>query len=154
MHYFDIYGWLTTTVDPKRCTEVAPPPEVLVAPMKWLWTDFEWIARPYVDYSNVVSEPSVPQVKPYDWYIDVGPLFDRFGSAKMNVLTCADVGVQAMIKDIQIRKWIDLKLPEIQQSLAYIGSKVPAVTPALQTSILTNKVTDAENLALRKLYFS
>jgi len=72
----------------------------------------------------------------------------------MAVLTSADVGVQAILKDTQIRKWLDLKLPEVAQSIAYVGSKVPAVTPALQQSILNTPVQDAENLALRKLYFN
>lgn len=98
--------------------------------------------------------PPTPTEPEWAWYMDIGPFFDRFGAAKMAVLTSADVGVQAIIKDVQIRKWLDLKLPEVAQSLAYVGSKVPAVDVALQSSILTTPVADAENLALRKLYFS
>jgi hypothetical protein len=99
--------------------------------------------------------PESPQPSPvWAWYIDIGPFFDRFGPAKMAVLTSNDAGVQAILKDTQIRKWLDLKLPEVAQSVAYVGSKVPAVTPALQQSILNTPVQDAENLALRKLYFN
>lgn len=98
----------------------------------------------------VVVPPVTPEWK---WYIDIGPFFDRFGAAKMAVLTSADAGVQAIIKDVQIRKWLDLKLPEVAQSLAYVGSKVAAVTPAVQTAVLTTPVAAAENLALRRLYF-
>ena len=92
--------------------------------------------------------------KPWEWLIDIGPFFDRFGAAKMAVLTSSDLGVQAILKDTQVRKWLDLKLPEIASSVAYVGTKVPAVTQELQQSILNTPVAETENLALRKLYFS
>ena len=99
-------------------------------------------------------EPPAPAAPEWEWYIDVGPFFDRFGAAKMSVLTSADVGVQAIIKDTQIRKWLDLRLPEIAQSVQYIASKVPALTAELQDQIVNTKPAEHENLALRKLYFS
>ena len=95
-----------------------------------------------------------PEPKACEWLIDIGPFFDRFGSAKMAVLTSSDVGVQAILKDTQVRKWLDLKLPEIASAVAYIGTKVPALTANLQQSILNTPVEEKENLALRKLYFS
>ena len=101
--------------------------------------------------------PNVPTPEPasvWEWLIDIGPFFDRFGTAKMAVLTSSDVGVQAIIKDTQVRKWLDLKLPEIASAVAYIGTKVPALTAELQQSILNTPVEEKENLALRKLYFS
>lgn len=102
-----------------------------------------------------VDAPAQPQPAPvWEWLIDIGPFFDRFGAAKMAVLTSADSGVQAVLKDTQIRKWLDLKLPEVAQSVAYVGTKVPAVTAELQDTILNTPVAPAENLALRKLYFS
>ena len=102
-----------------------------------------------------VDAPAQPQPAPaWAWLIDIGPFFDRFGAAKMAVLTSAEPGVQAIIKDTQIRKWLDLKLPEVAQSVAYVGTKVPAVTAAIQDAILNTPVSQAENLALRKLYFS
>lgn len=88
------------------------------------------------------------------WLIDIGPFFDRFGAAKMAVLTSADAGVKAILADTQVRKWIDLQRADVAQSIAYIASVVAAVTPALQTAILTTPVTPDENQALRKLYFS
>lgn len=110
------------------------------------------------DGSNFVAPeiPVMPEPEPpvWQWYIDIGPFFDRFGATKMAVLTSADSGVQAILKDLQIRKWLDLKLPEVAQSLAYVGEKVPGVNAELQTAILTTPVSDNENLALRKLYFS
>lgn len=93
-------------------------------------------------------------VNPTAWLIDIGPFFDRFGAAKMAVLTSADAGVKAILADTQVRKWIDLQRADVAQSIAYIASVVAAVTPALQTAILTTPVTPDENQALRKLYFS
>lgn len=88
------------------------------------------------------------------WFIDIGPFYDRFGAAKMAVLTSTDAGVKAILSDVQIRKWIDLQRADVASSLAYIGSVVAALTPAIQTAILTTPVAPDENLALRKLYFS
>ena len=99
-------------------------------------------------------EPPAPPAPVWEWYIDIGPFFDRFGAAKMAVLTSADVGVQAVLKDTQVRKWLDLRLPEIKQSVQYIASKVPALTAELQDQIVNTKPEERENLALRKLYFS
>ena len=96
------------------------------------------------------QEPS----QPWEWFIDIGPFFDRFGAAKMAVLASSDAGVQAIIKDTQVRKWLDLKHPDAASSIAYIGTKVPALTAELQSAILNTPVEEKENLALRKLYFS
>ena len=102
-----------------------------------------------------VDAPAQPQPSPaWEWLIDIGPFFDRFGPAKMAVLTSSDIGVQAILKDTQVRKWLDLKLPEIASAVAYIGTKVPALTAERQQSILNTPVEETENLALRKLYFS
>ena len=102
-----------------------------------------------------VTDTLTPQPAPaWEWLIDIGSFFDRFGAAKMAVLTSSDVGVQAILKDTQVRKWLDLKLPEIASAVAYIGTKVPALTAKLQQSILNTPVAETENLALRKLYFS
>ena len=106
------------------------------------------------NYRQVLDTPVQVPAQPWEWLIDIGPFFDRFGPAKMAVLTSSDVGVQAIIKDTQVRKWLDLKLPEIASAVAYIGTKVPALTAELQQSILNTPVEEKENLALRKLYFS
>ena len=105
-------------------------------------------------WPEAVQEPIQQTLSPWEWFIDIGPFFDRFGAAKMAVLTSSDVGVQAILKDTQVRKWLDLKLPEIASAVAYIGTKVPALTAKLQQSILNTPVEEEENLALRKLYFS
>ena len=99
-------------------------------------------------------QPEPTPAPEWEWYIDIGPFFDRFGAAKMAVLTSADVGVQAILKDTQVRKWLDLRLPEIEQSVQYLASKVPELTTELQDQIVNTKPAEHENLALRKLYFS
>ena len=109
----------------------------------------------YVDgVGTAPAQPVSPApIDPCEWLIDIGPFYDRFGSSKMAVLTSADAGVKAILSDVSIRKWLDLKRPDVASSLAYIGSKVPAVDATLQTAILTTPVAHEENLALRKLYF-
>ena len=102
----------------------------------------------------VPDTPAPAPVNQTEWLIDIGPFFDRFGAAKMAVLTSADAGVKAILADLQVRKWIDLKRADVATGLQYVGGAVPAVTPAVQSTILTTPVADAENLVLRKLYFS
>ena len=106
------------------------------------------------NYRQVPNTSDQVPAPAWEWLIDIGPFFDRFGPAKMAVLTSSDVGVQAILKDTQVRKWLDLKLPEIASAVAYVGTKVPSVTQELQQSILNTPVEEKENLALRKLYFS
>lgn len=109
-------------------------------------------------YSNgVFAAPVAPTppvvVDPCEWLIDIGPFFDRFGAAKLAVLTSTDATVKAILQDIQVRKWIDLKRADVASSLAYVGTKVPSVDATLQASILSTPVVAEENRALRKLYF-
>jgi hypothetical protein len=98
--------------------------------------------------------PTVPPAPEWEWYINLGPFYDRFGPAKMAVLTSTDPMVVAIRADVAVRAWVDLKRADVAQSLGYIASVVPALTPAIITAILTTPVALAENLALRKDYFS
>lgn len=148
MYAYDNYGWFTPGEIPGRMTDVEPPVETET--LRANWTGEAWVLREYVAPPPMPAPPAAP----YAWLIDVGPFFDRFGSAKMAVLTSADAGVRGILADLQPRKWIDLKRVDVAEGLAYVGSKVASVTPELQESILSLPVTDAENLALRKLYFS
>lgn len=91
---------------------------------------------------------------PCEWLIDKGPFFDRFGAAKMTVLTSNDAVIKAILLDIGARHWIDLKRADVASSLAYVGTKVPAVDATLQAAILNTPVAPVDNLALRKLYFA
>ena len=101
------------------------------------------------DYTLLPDEPVPTQVDPYLWLIDIGPYMDRFGATKMAVLTSTDVAVRAIIQDMMARKYIDLQRADVVQGLAYIGSVVLSVTPALQTAIRTTPVATSENIWLR-----
>lgn len=85
----------------------------------------------------------------FAYLIDIGPYFDRFGVAKLPVLACADNVVQAIVRDVSVRKWIDLKRPEVAQALAYITTKVPEVTPEIVQAVLAYPVLPQENAVLR-----
>ena len=119
--------------------------------------DAGWIAcdnaGPGYTYNGTVFTVPTAALPAWHWYIDVGPFYDRFGAAKMAVLTSVDAGVMAIRSDLSVRKWVDLQRADVASSLAYVGSKVPSVTALLQTSILTTVPTPFENLALRKSYF-
>lgn len=99
------------------------------------------------------AAPPPPAPPVWEWYIDKGPFFDRFGAAKMAVLTSTDSTIKALLADINNRHWIDLQRTDVAQAVGYIGSVIPAVNATLQASILTSPVTETENLALRKLFF-
>ena len=116
--------------------------------------DAEFVTRYHSgDFTEVIETPPVV-VDPCEWLIDKGPFFDRFGAAKMTVLTSNDAVIKAILLDIGARHWIDLKRPDVATSLAYVGSVVPAVDATLQAAILTTPVAAADNLALRKMFFS
>ena len=103
----------------------------------------------------VTPEPPPPTPSPTDWLIDVGPFFDRFAGAKMALLTSANATVQALVKDLQVRKWIDLQRADVASGIdALIALGVPGMTAELKTAILTTLPTAEENFALRKVYFS
>lgn len=96
----------------------------------------------------------IPTAKPYEWHIDIGPFFDRFGASKLAVLTSADPVVQAIVKDCQVRKWIDLRLPSVSDGLdALIACGVPGVDSALKDTILNTPVAPPESSALRATYY-
>ena len=97
--------------------------------------------------------PVPPVANPTEWLMDVGPFFDRFGAAKMPVLASQDTTVRALVTDLQVRKWIDLKRPDVAQGIDLLISK-SLVAPAAKAAILTTPVDALENLALRKNYFA
>lgn len=104
---------------------------------------------------RAAAEQPQPPADPCAWLIDVGPFFDRFGAAKLAVLSSADATVQAIVKDSQVRKWIDLQHPAVAQGIdALIALAVPGVDAAMKAIILETPVAPAEQSALRKVYFS
>lgn len=115
--------------------------------------DYDFVNTHYPNDFELVVDPVIEINEPYEWFIDIGPFFDRFGATKMAILTSTDAGVKAILADIQVRKWIDLKRADVASALDYIMTKVPSVTDATKSYVLDTPVTAEENLALRKLYF-
>lgn len=109
----------------------------------------------YANGTFVTPEPPPAAPSPTDWLIDVGPFFDRFAGAKMPLLMSTNATVQALVKDLQVRKWIDLQRPDVATGIdALIALGVPGMTAELKTAILTTPPTAEENFALKKVYFS
>ena len=98
---------------------------------------------------------SLPSVNKTEWIIDIGPFFDRFKTAKMPLLLSTNATVKALLADIQVRKWIDLKRPDVAAAIdALIALGVTNMNTELKNEILDTPVTADENLALRKQFFS
>ena len=120
-----------------------------------IMADLEFVTEHYPDDFTEVIETPLVVVDPCEWLIDIGPFFDRFGAAKMNILASANATVQALVRDLQIRKWVDLQRADVTAGIdALIALGVAGVDGALKTAVLTTPVAAAENEALRKVYFS
>lgn len=131
---------------------------------------------PYVDvtslsvgpgftYNNGIFEAPVqqtyipPELPDTSNLIDIGPFFDRFDhytpGTKLAVLSSTDVVVQAIIKDVQSRKWVTLNRPDVSVAIdILIGKGINGVDSTLKNYIINTPVSAEENLALRKVYFS
>lgn len=110
-------------------------------------------------------EPTAPEPAPsvWAWYIDLGPFTDRLGAGSAAIDLSTEPGVIAVRSDFARRKWIDLKDPRVIAALWYLAGQPhpvlgtlasPVLSAATVTSALSTPVALAENLALRKLYFS
>lgn len=110
----------------------------------------EWVGSAWV----VLDKPP-PEPPEYEWFIDIGPFFDRFKDAKLQVLTFTHPFVVALVKDTQARKWIDLKRSDVAVGLnAMLALGVPQLTTELIQEILNTPVSEEENFALKKLFFN
>jgi hypothetical protein len=105
------------------------------------------------DYT-LIPDPVAPPPF-YQWYLDLGSYYDRFGAAKLLVLSSADAIVKAAISDASIRNYIDLQRTEVQAVVTYMsGVAVPGlgtiaaqlITPAEATTILTTVPDSSEQL--------
>ena len=74
----------------------------------------------------------------YFW-LDIGPFFDRIGPKRLQVMASADPAVKAVVDDAKMRKYIDIKRPDVAYGLDLI------VTAGLITEadkqLLLNPVT-------------
>lgn len=117
MHYFDTYGWLSLAEIPGRSTDVDPcdvPAERVVGQP---WPNFvgeSWVLMPYADPPAPPAPPPAPRL------ITVGAFFDRFGPLKWQILADQSPLVQAVIRDAQVRRHIDLSNPDLPGGLAIL----------------------------------
>jgi hypothetical protein len=152
MNYsFTNEGWYSSTPIQDRTTSIPLPQEPLQNGYGWNFTGYQWIQQ------KLIPDVVIPstQSNPTEFLIDVGPFFDRFGAAKMSILTSQNATVRAIVQDLQVRKWVDLKRPDVSLGIdALIQLGVVGITPALKNKVLTDIVTSEENLALRKMFFS
>lgn len=99
-----------------------------------------WIDRGYQCVDDALCNPgdawdgtSFTHDSPEDadtWLIGIGAFYDRFGAQKIPILASDDAVVQALVKDAQVRKYIDLKRSDLPQMLDIIISKGFAIDKA------------------------
>ena len=98
-----------------------------------------------VDYDHTEWYPDNMQqpVDPDRWKVYVGSFFDRFGSAKLAILSDPDPVVQAVIKDASVRNYIDLlgRRDELLQVIGLLNLKGHAVDA---TAVLDLEPTEDE----------
>lgn len=93
-----------------------------------------------------------PEPEPITWgnapaeyyWLEVGSFYDRFGPAKIAVLASPDATVQALVRDTQVRKYIDLQRPDVAQFVGYLSTVVDEVTPEVAAAVLAPPTTDDE----------
>jgi len=126
-----------------------PTGTVLVASTEFMFNNY-----PEGRYRVLEEANSIDSTPIWSTFIDIGSFYDRFGEVKLAILMSTDPVVKAILADLSIRKWLDLSRPDVLASLEYIGSKVPELTNELILSVINTPVSEQENLALRKTYFS
>ena len=96
------------------------------------WGGMEFATHDHVVQADPPVEPVAIDYQPEDWYIGVGPFYDRFGAYKLAILASADPLVQAIIKDSSVRRYLDLKgrRSELLQVIGLLQSKGFAVSTA------------------------
>ena len=126
-----------TTGDVVEYNTPLPQPEHLTADWRLEEISFA-VAAPDV-------EPEPTPVDPALWRIDVGSFFDRFGEAKLAILSSDNTVVKAMIMDASVRKYISLveRKDELTQMLGLLQTLVPGISLDV-AAILETEPTDAE----------
>ena len=104
-------------------------------------------AYPLTEFDHVeyVADSPVVSIDPALWRIDVGSFFDRFGDAKLPILSSENAIVKAMITDASVRKYIALieRKDELAQMIALLQSLVPGISLDV-AAIIETEPTDAE----------
>lgn len=84
-----------------------------------------------------VPVPPAPEQR----YIFVGSFFDRFGAHKWSILADANPMVQALVKDCQVRRYIDLDNPELPSGLGMLVQAGHAIDP---DAVINAPITESE----------
>lgn len=107
-----------------------------------LVADPEFMAANYPDGNyREVSEPPAPAPTPELRHISVGAFYDRFADQKWPILSSTDPAVQGMIKDTQVRKFIDLDSVQLPYGLDMLIAKG---YPVNKNAILNDPIKDSE----------
>jgi len=117
MHYFDTYGWLSLAEIPGRSTDVEPGEVPADRVVGQPWPNFTGEAWVMLLYSEPPSQPEPPKAPRL---VTVGAFFDRFGPLKWEILADQSPLVQAVIRDAQVRRHIDLDNPDLPGGLAIL----------------------------------
>jgi hypothetical protein len=111
---------------------------------------------PLDQYDHVAQDqlnPTLPQ--PGDlatkWLMDIGPFFDRFDTRKIGILASTDPLVVAVVRDVQSRKWVDLRRADVASAIDLLISK-GLCTPELKAGILETPAAHMEQVALMVNY--
>ena len=134
LYYFDEFGKISQTANPERSTTVAPPTEQAPVGTFWCWNFREWFLQ------QEFQQDSTPVVD-RGTKITVGSFFDRFGTHKYPILADQNPMVQALIKDVSVRKYVDLADPQLPTGLGLLVQAGHAIDPQ---KILTDPVTEDE----------
>jgi len=94
-----------------------------------LWVECGDAGPGWIYQDGNFSQPQASN--PTEWLIDIGPFFDRFGAAKMGILMSSNATVKAILSDLQVRKWIDLKRADVADGL---DSLIALSTPPVENS--------------------
>lgn len=110
--------------------------------------DLAFVEAHYPGAYREVPEPTPTPLtwenaSPEYWWVEVGAFYDRFGDAKVPVLASANATVQALVRDTQVRKYIDLNRTDVQQFVEFLGTVIPEVTPEIREAVL-GPTTDEE----------
>lgn len=97
------------------------------------------------DHVEYIEDAPVQTLDPALWRIDVGSFLDRFGEAKLAILSSENAVVKAMIMDASVRKYISLieRKDELTQMLGLLQTLVAGISLDI-TAILETTPTDAE----------
>jgi len=92
----------------------------------------EWNGMEFATHDHTLlpeAQPEQAAIDPARWRIYVGSFFDRFGDAKLAILSDPDPAVQAVIKDATVRRYIDLagRRSELLRVIGLLNAKGHAV---------------------------